>query len=180
MENEDLILSKNAAIIVTGAAGFIGSCMVEYLNEKGYENLILVDDFGVETKRQNWEGKQYAYIVERYNLFDWMQMYEPKIDFIIHLGARTDTTEFDYAIHQKLNVEYSQDVWNYCTANDIPLIYASSAATYGNGELGYYDDDKLLSDLKPLNPFMYLTFAWRYFKAKKSTNASKPEPIQYG
>ena len=76
-----------------------------------------------------------------------------QIEFVIHLGARTDTTEFDYNIHKELNEEYSQDVWNYCTANNIPLIYASSAATYGNGELGYDDDDKLLDDLKPLNPY---------------------------
>ncbi len=153
MENTDSILSKNAPIIVTGAAGFIGSCMVQYLNEQGYENLILVDDFGVEAKRKNWEGKQYANIVERYNLFDWLQLHEPKIDFVIHLGARTDTTEFDYAIHQKLNVEYSQDVWNYCTSNHVPLIYASSAATYGGGEFGYDDNHEVIEKLQPLNPY---------------------------
>lgn len=153
METNVSILPANSAIIVTGAAGFIGSCMVQYLNEEGYENLILVDDFGVEAKRKNWEGKQYSNIVERYNLFDWLQLHEPKIDCVIHLGARTDTTEFDYAIHQKLNVEYSQDVWNYCTSNHVPLIYASSAATYGGGEFGYDDNHELIEQLKPLNPY---------------------------
>ncbi|MEJ7683451.1 MAG: NAD-dependent epimerase/dehydratase family protein [Segetibacter sp.] len=102
-------------LIVTGAAGFIGSCMVQYLNEKGYENLILVDDFGVEEKRKNWESKKFETIVERYNLFDWLNRHNPSISFVIHLGARTDTTEFDYAIHQELNVEYSKNVWDYCT-----------------------------------------------------------------
>jgi ADP-L-glycero-D-manno-heptose 6-epimerase len=140
------------SVIVTGAAGFIGSCMVQYLNEQGYENLILVDDFGVEEKRRNWEGKRFEALIERYNLFDWLEVHNPLVDFIIHLGARTDTTEFDYAIHQELNVEYSQRVWKYCTDKQIPLIYASSAATYGGGELGY-DDNKELEHLHPLNPY---------------------------
>ncbi len=143
----------NGSIIVTGAAGFIGSCMVQYLNEKGFENLVLVDDFGVEEKRVNWEGKSYQQIVERYNLFAWLELHQPKIDFIIHLGARTDTTEFDYAIHQELNVMYSQNVWQYCTENNVPLIYASSAATYGSGDLGYNDDHEVVEKLQPLNPY---------------------------
>ena len=140
-------------IIITGAAGFIASCLVQYLNENGYTNLILVDDFGVEEKRKNWEGKNFEEIVERYNLFNWLKENERPINFVIHLGARTDTTEFDYAIHQELNVEYSQDVWNYCTRNNVPLIYASSAATYGSGELGYDDDHGVVDKLQPLNPY---------------------------
>jgi len=139
--------------IITGAAGFIGSCVVQYLNEQGYENLILVDDFGAEEKRRNWEGKKFEQIVERYNLFDWLAQHNPDISFVIHLGARTDTTEFDYAIHQELNVDYSQDIWNYCTEKQIPLIYASSAATYGSGEFGYDDNEKELEKLHPLNPY---------------------------
>ncbi|MFL9485674.1 ADP-glyceromanno-heptose 6-epimerase [Chitinophagaceae bacterium LWZ2-11] len=140
-------------IIVTGAAGFIGSCMVEFLNEKGYENLILVDDFGVEGKRQNWEGKEYDQIVERYYLFEWLENHNPKIEAIIHLGARTDTTEFDYSIHEELNVEYSKNIWSYCTVHNVPLIYASSAATYGAGEFGYDDNHEVIEKLKPLNPY---------------------------
>ncbi len=140
-------------IIVTGAAGFIGSCMVQFLNDAGYENLVLVDDFGIEEKRKNWQSKSFAHIVERYNLFDWLQLHEPKIQIIIHLGARTDTTEFDYAIHEELNVQYSKDIWQYCLENQIPLIYASSAATYGAGELGYSDDHSIIENLQPLNPY---------------------------
>ena len=93
-------------IIVTGAAGFIGSRMVKYLNELGSRDLILVDDFGIEAKRTNWEQTAYAHIVERYNLMDWLELHQPNIECIIHLGARTDTTEFDYSIHETLNVEY--------------------------------------------------------------------------
>ncbi len=140
-------------IIVTGAAGFIGSCMVGYLNQHDYHNLILVDDFGVEAKRPNWEGKAYAHIVERYNLFDWLKEHDIKPDIVIHLGARTDTTEFDYSIHEKLNVQYSINMWHYCTEQNIPLIYASSAATYGAGEKGYNDVHGLVYDLHPLNPY---------------------------
>ncbi len=143
----------DGGIIVTGAAGFIGSCMVQYLNEQGLENLILVDDFGFEEKRINWESKKFIQIVERYNLFEWLKEKDPIIEAVIHLGARTDTTEFNYAIHEELNVQYSKDIWHYCVEKNIPLIYASSAATYGAGELGYNDDHELPFKLKPLNPY---------------------------
>lgn len=146
-------MQQSATIVVTGAAGFIGSCMVQALNEKGFENLLLVDDFGIESKRKNWEGKKYAEVLERHSFFDWLELHKPKIDLIIHLGARTDTTEFNYAIHEALNVEYSKSIWNYSVAHQIPLIYASSAATYGAGELGYNDDHALVEKLKPLNPY---------------------------
>lgn len=140
-------------IIVTGAAGFIGSCMVQYLNEFGFHQLVLVDDFGIEAKRKNWEDKKYAHIVERYNLMDWLNDHQPAVACVIHLGARTDTTEFDYSIHEALNVQYSKEVWQYCTALNIPLIYASSAATYGDGALGYNDDHAVVAQLHPLNPY---------------------------
>ena len=145
--------NKEGSIIVTGAAGFIGSCVVQALNDAGYHNLILVDDFGFEEKRKNWESKIFSRIVERYNLFDWLTGNSPDISFIIHLGARTDTTEFNYAIHEELNVQYSKDIWQYCAAHHIPLIYASSAATYGDGSLGYNDDHALTEKLQPLNPY---------------------------
>ena len=145
--------SGDRGIIVTGAAGFIGSCMVQYLNEQGLEHLILVDDFGFEEKRKNWESKKFIQIVERYNLFEWLKEKNPDVEAVIHLGARTDTTEFNYSKHQELNVQYSKDIWHYCVEKNIPLIYASSAATYGAGELGYNDDHELPFKLKPLNPY---------------------------
>ena len=146
-------MNKNSTIIVTGAAGFIGSCMVQYLNENGYENIIIVDDFGVEEKRSNWENKQFIKAVERQSLFEWLQTNEPEISCFIHLGARTDTTEFNYAIHEELNVKYSKNVWHYCVEKNVPLIYASSAATYGSGEFGYDDNSELPFKLQPLNPY---------------------------
>ncbi|MFC4233184.1 ADP-glyceromanno-heptose 6-epimerase [Parasediminibacterium paludis] len=146
-------MNKNAAIIITGAAGFIGSCMVKFLNVNGYNNLVLVDAFGIGKKRQNWVSKKYVLLLERDIFFDWLDKNNPTIDLIIHLGARTDTTEFDYSIHEALNVIYSQKIWKFSVKNQIPLIYASSAATYGNGEHGYNDNHSVPFALKPLNPY---------------------------
>lgn len=140
-------------IIVTGAAGFIGSCMCAKLNEMGHSDLILVDDFTKEVKRRNWEGKQYADKIQRNDFFDWAEKNANHIDSIIHLGARTDTTEMDYAVFEELNVEYSRRIWHLASRKSIPLLYASSAATYGAGELGYNDDEKLSPKLQPLNPY---------------------------
>ena len=147
------MLDKNQTIVVTGAAGFIGSGMVSYLNKQGFENLILVDEFQREDKELNLLHKKFIARVERENFFDWIQREKPDVKFVFHLGARTDTTEFDYSIHQHLNVEYSQKIWNYCTVHNIPLVYASSAATYGEGELGYDDSHDIVEQLNPLNPY---------------------------
>ncbi len=146
-------MDRNSVIIVTGAAGFIGSCMVGYLNRQGYHNIIISDDFSRDDKLKNYVDKKYSVQVDRDDLFEWLKTDHIKVDFIFHLGARTDTTEFDYSIHEKLNVEYSKKVWEYCTEKKIPLVYASSAATYGNGELGYTDSHDIIDDLKPLNAY---------------------------
>jgi ADP-L-glycero-D-manno-heptose 6-epimerase len=143
-------MQTNATIVVTGAAGFIGSCLAGFLNEKGFTHLILVDEFSRADKMPNLEGKKFTAKVERESFFYWLHANKPEIDFVFHLGARTDTTEFNYAVHQHLNVEYSEKIWNYCTVQNIPLVYASSAATYGAGELGYNDDHALFPKLKPL------------------------------
>ena len=146
-------MDRNSVILVTGAAGFIGSCMVGYLNRKGYNNIIIVDEFDDENKKPNYEDKKIIARVDRNDLFDWLNDHPMQIDFVFHLGARTDTTEFDYAILEKLNVDYSKKIWNYCVEKNIPLVYASSAATYGDGELGYKDDHELPYKLNPLNPY---------------------------
>ena len=147
------MINSNSTIIITGAAGFIGSCMVSYLNRQGFEKLILVDEFDDEEKELNLLHKKYIVRVEREDFFGWVQREKPAVDFIFHLGARTDTTEFDYSVHQRLNVEYSQKMWNYCAMHNIPLVYASSAATYGEGELGYDDSHDIIEQLQPLNPY---------------------------
>ncbi len=146
-------MDKNATIVVTGAAGFIGSCLVGFLNNTGYQNLILVDDFSRKDKEANLSNKRFVSQIERTEFFQWLQKKQAKIDFVFHLGARTDTTEFDYAIHERLNLQYSKDVWKFCSEKHVPLVYASSAATYGDGSLGYSDDHGLIDSLKPLNPY---------------------------
>jgi len=146
-------MDKKVRIVVTGAAGFIGSCLAGYLNQLGYQNLILVDDFSRTDKWPNFEQKHFAEKVERAVFFDWLKKQSTPVDFMFHLGARTDTTEFDYSVHQKLNVDYSEKIWNYCSEKHIPLVYASSAATYGAGELGYNDSHEVVESLKPLNPY---------------------------
>ena len=146
-------MSKQPIIVVTGAAGFISSVFVQYLNEQGLNQLLLVDDFGVEAKRKNWESKNYIKVIERQAFLAQLETDEFEIDLIVHLGARTDTTEFNYAIHEELNVAYSKSLWHYATAKKIPFIYASSAATYGAGEHGYEDSHAILNQLQPLNPY---------------------------
>ena len=145
--------ARKEYLVVTGAAGFIGSCLTGYLNQQGYRDLILVDEFNMAEKAPNLEGATYAYKVERDVFFDWLQQHQPAIRCFFHIGARTDTTEFDYSIHERLNVEYSKKVWAWCTEHAIPLVYASSAATYGAGELGYDDRHDILDRLKPLNAY---------------------------
>jgi ADP-L-glycero-D-manno-heptose 6-epimerase len=146
-------MEKNAIIVVTGAAGFIGSCLTGFLNAHGYNQLILVDEFSTLAKTPNLEGKNYLHKIERTDFFGWLSKTQPSVDFIFHIGARTDTTEFNYAIHEELNLLYSQKIWTYCCRKKIPLVYASSAATYGAGEFGYEDEHQLAFKLTPLNPY---------------------------
>jgi ADP-L-glycero-D-manno-heptose 6-epimerase len=140
-------------IIITGAAGFIGSCLCAYLNEQGYNDIILVDDFSHPEKASNLLGKQFSQQIHRDNLFQFIDENQRFIQFVFHLGARTDTTEFDTEIFDRLNVNYSKNVWEKCVQYGLPLVYASSAATYGLGELGYNDSHEIVDDLKPLNPY---------------------------
>lgn len=140
-------------IIITGAAGFIGSCLVAKLNEEGNYHLGLVDDFSSDKKKRNYELKRYLNTIERNEFIDWLDLQHDSIDFIFHLGARTDTTEANKELLDDLNLNYSKDIWQRCTKYGIPLIYASSAATYGGGEFGYDDQLDLISKLKPLNEY---------------------------
>ncbi len=140
-------------IIITGAAGFIGSCLVEKLNSEGYFDLVLVDDFSDDQQNKNFEGKRFSKQVERGEFFEWLKENHLHVQFVFHLGARTDTTEFDYELLNRLNLEYTKEVWNTCNEFGLPLVYASSAATYGLGEHGYDDDESTLEKLKPLNPY---------------------------
>ncbi len=140
-------------IVITGAAGFIGSCLVRRLQDENYQDLVLVDDFSKAEKNKNLENKQFTQQVDRNNFISWLKENQRFVQFVFHIGARTDTTEFNKQIFDELNLHYSQDVWNVCSEFGIPLVYASSAATYGLGEHGYKDSHEVVDLLKPLNPY---------------------------
>jgi len=140
-------------IIVTGAAGFIGSCLVSKLNQEGFTDLILVDDFSSVDKMKNLEDKKYSQKIHRDEFIQWLKENQRLVQFVFHIGARTDTTEFNKDIFDKLNLNYTKNLWKVCVEFGLPLVYASSAATYGLGEFGYEDNHEVIEKLKPLNPY---------------------------
>jgi ADP-L-glycero-D-manno-heptose 6-epimerase len=140
-------------IVITGAAGFIASCLVSRLNKAGYTDIVVVDDFSKTEKDNNLQGKTLLAKVGRKDFIHWLEQFGNEVEFIFHLGARTDTTEFDKAIFDELNLNFSKAVWHAAVKFNIPLVYASSAATYGLGEFGYVDDHTKIKELKPLNPY---------------------------
>ena len=140
-------------IIVTGAAGFIGSNLIGKLNDEGYNDIIAVDDFSNPAKDPNLEHKLITKRVHRDDFFYWLKENHKLVQFIFHIGARTDTTEFNVEIFNKLNLDYTKQVWQLCVEFGLPMVYASSAATYGNGDLGYQDDETIIPKLVPLNPY---------------------------
>ncbi len=140
-------------IVVTGAAGFIPSCLVGRLNQANFNDIVVVDNFSVSKKENNLKGKKIKEFVDRDTFFEWLDEHYEEVEFIFHLGARTDTTEFNKDVFDLLNLNYSKKVWNACCEYQIPLVYASSAATYGSGTLGYDDEETIIPLLKPLNPY---------------------------
>jgi ADP-L-glycero-D-manno-heptose 6-epimerase len=141
-------------IVVTGAAGFIGSCLIARLNADNFNYIIAVDDFSVGIENiPNLVGKRVQEFVDRKDFIQWLDKRNDLVEFIFHIGARTDTTEFNIELLQELNTEYTKAIWKACCEYQIPLVYASSAATYGGGENGYADDENGISVLKPLNPY---------------------------
>ncbi len=140
-------------IILTGAAGFIGSCMLRKLNIEKITDIVIVDDFSKTEKLNNYSHSTYSLKVDRKGFIEWFKENASQVEGVYHLGARTDTTEFNWNVFEELNLEYTKNIWTICADNNIPMVYASSAATYGGGENGYEDDLALISKLKPLNPY---------------------------
>lgn len=140
-------------IVITGAVGFIGSCLVSKLNRENYTDLLLVDDFSREDKNINVAGKVFSEKVDRKDFFEWLDENSHEVTFIFHIGARTDTAEFNMSVFDDLNLGYTKKMWKACARYQIPMVYASSAATYGLGEYGYDDNHEVVSKLQPLNPY---------------------------
>lgn len=137
--------------LVTGAAGFIGSQFARECNRKGI-SLICVDTLEFFGSRPEHNDIDFGIKIDRDQLFA-SSTEIPKIDAIVHMGACSDTTQMDEEFLRRVNFEYSKQIWNLAIQRNIPLVYASSAATYGEGEMGYADDESKLPLLKPLNPY---------------------------
>lgn len=138
--------------LVTGAAGFIGARFVEDLNRRG-EPVVSVDDPALFEARPEHAGLDFGLVVPTEDLPEWLEREQPPLHGIVHLGACTDTTEMDEGFLRRVNLEYTQRLWRWCTGTAVPLVYASSAATYGDGTQGYSDDETGFGELAPLNPY---------------------------
>ena len=141
-------------IVVTGGAGFIGSALVHGLNQKGIEDIWLVDDIDHPEKQKNLDTLTYARWVGKDDFLQEIAGLK-ECSAILHMGACSSTTETNEAYLRKNNFEYTQSLAEYCLKNEVRFIYASSAATYGAGENGYSDDESLLETLTPLNLYGY-------------------------
>jgi ADP-L-glycero-D-manno-heptose 6-epimerase len=144
-------LKDEKVIVVTGAAGFIGSCTVKYLNEQGIDNLLLVDDVKKTEKWKNLLNKKCIDFISRHDLFKWLERKGDIVKAFIHLGACSDTLETDGNYLMENNFRYTVRLAEYAMQHGQRFIYASSAATYGDGVLGFSDDHSILEDLQPLN-----------------------------
>jgi ADP-L-glycero-D-manno-heptose 6-epimerase len=148
-------LCNDKLIVVTGGAGFIGSCLVRQLNEQGYNNLVIVDNLGSTEKWKNLVGKRFYDCIHKNDLFSWLQGREVDIEAFIHLGACSNTLECDASYLLENNYRYSVKLCEYALRSGHRFIYASSASTYGNGEQGFSDDHEALDELRPLNMYGY-------------------------
>lgn len=144
---------ENKWVVVTGGAGFIGSCVVRHLNNNGVKNIIIVDELECSEKWKNLVGKEFIDILDKDHLFDWLPGKESSIGAFIHLGACSDTMEIDASYLLENNYRYSVELAEYALKSGHRFIYASSAATYGDGSNGFVDDQSNLYELQPLNMY---------------------------
>lgn len=150
-----LQLNKEKQIIVTGGAGFIGSGIIRYLNDCGFDNIVIVDDLGRDEKWKNLVGKKFADFITINQFPKWLEGREKEIAAFIHLGACSSTVEQDAAYLLENNYRFSRNLAEYALKHGHRFIYASSAATYGDGSLGFSDDVDQLENLQPLNMYGY-------------------------
>ena len=159
-------------IVITGGAGMIGSIIAWHLNTKlGRNDLVIVDHITHEAQWQNLVHRQYVEYLDKEQLFDFLDGNE-EVDAIIHMGAISATTERDFNKLVEANIHYSQDLWSWCTENEVPFFYASSAATYGDGSAGY--DDANIDNLRPLNGYGYSKHFFDQWALKQTPENSPP------
>ncbi len=139
--------------LVTGGAGFIGSNVVAELNSRGTDDIYVADNISSTPKWKNLSDKKYRDYIHKTELFDRLDSIR-EIEAVIHMGACSSTTETNFDYLWANNVEYTKKLWNYCSEREIPFIYASSAATYGDGSRGF-DDEADIDELRPLNGYGY-------------------------
>ncbi len=142
------------SIIVTGGAGFIGSCIVRELNDRGISDIIIVDHIAETDKWMNLRNKKYTEYINRDDFPGRLASFAGKVTHVIHMGACSSTTERNFDFLYRNNFEYTKMLWKFCVENRISFIYASSAATYGDGAQGF-DDREDISRLLPLNGYGY-------------------------
>ncbi|HBE81253.1 MAG TPA: ADP-glyceromanno-heptose 6-epimerase [Pyrinomonadaceae bacterium] len=152
-------------IIVTGGAGFIGSAVVSRLNELGYDDILIVDSLDETDKWKNLVPLRFADYIDAYDLMDDLDEFKDA-DVVFHLGACSSTTETDADYMIRNNYQYTQDLARWSVKNDIRFIYASSAATYGDGSAGMDDGTDELNKLRPLNIYGYSKHLFDRFAAR--------------
>jgi ADP-L-glycero-D-manno-heptose 6-epimerase len=167
------LAADDAALLVTGAAGFIGSRFVASCAARGV-SIVSVDRPGHFAERAEHRGIPFGAIVDRARLFEWLPARTPRLRGIVHLGACTDTTELDRAYLERTNVDYSRRLWRFATEAGLPFVYASSAATYGDGSAGFDDDEARIPALRPLNPYAESKQRFDLFALEEEARGAAP------
>lgn len=165
------------SIVVTGGAGFIGSCIVRTLNDMGITDIIVVDNINTSEKWLNIRNKDYTDYIHKQGFLENLESFEG-ITHVIHMGACSSTVEQDFDYLYKNNFEYSKALWEYCTKNKLSYIYASSGATYGDGTQGF-DDEKEIKALEPLNRYGYSKQLFDLWVEKQTTFPAQHAGLKY-